>query len=203
MLKTKYIKLSISLFIFTALTLSFFNMSFAANDNALRLITAIEKSDFQSVKKLIADGQDVNCRDQNGVTPLMAASGIGNMALITLLVDAGADVNAADDNQTTVLMYSVLNNKDDVETFKYLLSKGSSLNSKDANGITVLEIAQNRGNNKIINEIKKNFEYVRNQIFNISFTALILLFFVKFIIYQNEQFHKFMAEKNYPKYITT
>ena len=43
---------------------------------------------------LIAEGADVNAKDDNGRTPLMDAARKGNKEIVELLIAEGADVNA-------------------------------------------------------------------------------------------------------------
>ncbi|MEA1936479.1 MAG: ankyrin repeat domain-containing protein [Thermodesulfobacteriota bacterium] len=49
----------------------------------------------EDVKKAIASGEDVNAPyEAYGLTPLMAATNRGNVAMVKLLLDSGADVRA-------------------------------------------------------------------------------------------------------------
>lgn len=47
----------------------------------------------QLIGRRIALGDDINQIDNNGETPLMAAIGMGNIAMITALLKCGADCN--------------------------------------------------------------------------------------------------------------
>ena len=52
---------------------------------------------------LIARGANVNCRGEQGGTPLHEAAGNGQIEFAKLLLDHGANVNAKDDNGKTPL----------------------------------------------------------------------------------------------------
>jgi ankyrin repeat protein len=69
--------------------------------NNVQLIEAVKRGDIESVKDLIAAGEDINQRDEYGWTPLNWASGKGSLDLVTLLVEKGADVFAVGRDQRT------------------------------------------------------------------------------------------------------
>ncbi len=58
-----------------------------------KLFAAIQKSDVEQVKQLLASGIDLDQKDGNGQTALTLASSIGNSEIINLLISAGAKVN--------------------------------------------------------------------------------------------------------------
>ncbi len=64
------------------------------------LIEAARRGDTDSVKALIAAGTDVNAKDKDGKTALMAAS---NADCVKALIAAGVDVNAKNNNGETAL----------------------------------------------------------------------------------------------------
>jgi len=58
------------------------------------------------VKMLLAAGADINQGDSDGYTPLMAASSVGRLEMVTLLVKNGAHLNAATRSRHTALSYA-------------------------------------------------------------------------------------------------
>lgn len=63
----------------------------AANDyNATALFNAILKMRLPMVESLLKNGTDVNVRNSDGMTPLMAAASTGNLQVIRLLLERGA-----------------------------------------------------------------------------------------------------------------
>jgi len=64
----------------------------SANDySATALFNAILKSRVPMVESLLKNGIDVNVRNSDGVTPLMAAASTGNVAIVGMLIARGAD----------------------------------------------------------------------------------------------------------------
>ena len=65
---------------------------------------------FQSceavVKVLVSAGADINQGDSDGYTPLMAASSIGNLKMVILLIKNGAHLNATTISRRTALDYA-------------------------------------------------------------------------------------------------
>ena len=68
-----------------------------------RLFSAAQRGEIEEVKRLLAEGVDVNSRTRYGGTPLAFAVDKGNVELVEVLLAAGADVNAKDNRQLTSL----------------------------------------------------------------------------------------------------
>ncbi len=71
----------------------FFLSGFAVADP---IHEAAKEGDLAKVKSLIAEGSDVNIRDENDLTPLHFAAFRGYKDVAELLILKGANVNAAD-----------------------------------------------------------------------------------------------------------
>lgn len=95
-----------------------------------KLFDALESNDVNAVREILKKGADVNAKGENGMTPLMYASGA---ELIQLLIDHGADVNAKSDRGYTALMISY-----EAETTKKLIENGAEIDAKDNKGDTAL-----------------------------------------------------------------
>jgi len=81
-----------------------------------RLITAASDGDEKRVKEYLKDGVDVNSRDWDNLTAVVAAASAGHKKLVQLLVREGADVNAMDkDNITALMEASIMGHKDIAE----------------------------------------------------------------------------------------
>ncbi len=89
------------------------------------------------ISVLLNKGAKVNIADANGVTPLMAASGINGP--IDMLFERKADVNAADKFGRTPLMYAMDNLG--YNTAAQLLEHGAHINTHDSQGQTALMLA--------------------------------------------------------------
>ena len=58
------------------------------------LTKAVRDGNTEAVKQFIANGVDVNAKDDNGWTPLYWSADKGHKEIAELLITAGADVNA-------------------------------------------------------------------------------------------------------------
>ena len=69
---------------------------------------AAERGNIEVVKQAIADGADVNAKDDIGWTPLHPATAAGHKEIVELLIAKGADVNAMDDDGITPLDFAIV-----------------------------------------------------------------------------------------------
>src|SRR6266550_1774960 len=67
---------------------------------------AVAEDDAQALKALLAQGTDVNCRNQSGQTPLMMAALLGHSAIVPVLLESGADVRLRDNHGLSALEWS-------------------------------------------------------------------------------------------------
>jgi ankyrin repeat protein len=67
-------------------------------------IQAAKRGSSATIKKLIAQGEDINIRDKDGRTPLIYASLNRFLMIVDILIKAGADVNLRDLLGRTALM---------------------------------------------------------------------------------------------------
>ena len=68
------------------------------------LIAAAVKGDNAEVAKLLADGVNVNARDNTDATALIHASWFGHLDTVKLLIEKGADVNVKKNDGSTPLL---------------------------------------------------------------------------------------------------
>ena len=76
-----------------------------ASDNSIH--EAAEAGNIESVKQAIADGADVNAKNEDGVTPLSSAAYFGHKKVVELLIAKDADVNAKDNLGDTPIDWAV------------------------------------------------------------------------------------------------
>ncbi|MGL5874618.1 MAG: ankyrin repeat domain-containing protein [Xenococcaceae cyanobacterium] len=76
-----------------------------------------EQQDFNKVRKMIENGCDVNIREAEDCTPLIAAVRVGNLEMVKLLVELGADVNVVDGYFECPLYYAKYNGFPDIAEY--------------------------------------------------------------------------------------
>jgi ankyrin repeat protein len=121
------------------------------------LLRAAKALDAPAVKALLAHGADIRLANSRGMTPIMAAAGLGSVDAdtrgfylsedtqqraidsLTLLIKAGGDINSKDARGLTPLHEAARWGWNDVVTF--LAQNGADLNAKDNRGLTPIDSA--------------------------------------------------------------
>jgi len=124
---------------------------------ATPLLRAAKALDSPAIAVLLARGADITLTNSRGITPLMAAAGLGSVDADTrgfylsddtqqrsieslkLLIKAGGDVNAKDPRGLTPLHEAARWGWNDVVQF--LVANGADLNAKDNRGNTPIDSA--------------------------------------------------------------
>jgi hypothetical protein len=94
---------------------------------------------LEAVKKLIADGADLNAATTQGQTPLHLAAKQGWQDVARFLVKEGADVNPQNQHGWTPLHAAACNGKG--EMVKLLVDSGADLYAKSNDQVTPLQVA--------------------------------------------------------------
>jgi uncharacterized protein len=121
------------------------------------LLRAAKALDAPAIKALLAHGADITLANSRGMTPIMAAAGLGSVDAdtrgfylsedtqqraidsLTLLIKAGGDVNSKDSRGLTPLHEAARWGWNDVVTF--LAQNGADLAVKDNRGLTPIDSA--------------------------------------------------------------
>lgn len=106
--------------------------AFAGND--LLNYTRWECATVDYVQRELANGANINAKDENGKTALMKAISYSSPEVVKLLIDAGADVNAVDNRGKTALILAATQCSYPVT--KFLIEAGAKVNAKDYKGET-------------------------------------------------------------------
>lgn len=124
------------------------NLSIRGGKGATALISAVDsyypyehkdKDRAETVRLLLDAGAEVDARDDEGNTALLA-NGF-DVKVASLLIEHGADVNARNNRGWTPLF-----NASSAELVRFLLQHGASLSIRDNDGKTALENARQYGN---------------------------------------------------------
>jgi uncharacterized protein len=124
---------------------------------ATPLLRAAKALDAPAIAALLAKGADINLANSRGMTPIMAAAGLGSVDAdtrgfylsedtqqrsiesLTLLLKAGGDIDSKDSRGLTPLHEAARWGWNDVVQF--LVSNGADLNAKDSRGNTPIDSA--------------------------------------------------------------
>jgi ankyrin repeat protein len=109
-MKKSIIYLGVALFAFSSFTYATTATHSVVNlvsttPNASPLCVAISKGDFDTVKKFIEYGANVN-EVKNGMTPLMVAARYNNVEIVSYLLEKGANKKIKDDKGNTALKHA-------------------------------------------------------------------------------------------------
>ena len=102
------------------------------------LHTATRMNDSKSTRWLIANGADVNAKNNAGWTPLHAAAFQNASEAAAALLANGADVNSKTNAGWTPLYLAAFSREDASEAAAVLLANGAEVNAKDIAGWTPL-----------------------------------------------------------------
>lgn len=112
------------------------------------LFTAVANNYLYLTQSLIANGADVNIRNNLGNIPLIIAVTSADAAMVDTLLKAKSEVNAANKNGDTALIWAVkLKN---IDMVRLLLTAGADPNRKNNDGVSPYLIAYNEGSDDIL-----------------------------------------------------
>jgi ankyrin repeat protein len=109
--------------------------AYEGEPESLPLFQAIQDGNFRTVQLYLAAGGDVEARNAEGRTLLMAAAIYSWRRIVSLLLDHAADPNARDNKGQTPLHHAACHSVDSV---KLLLAAGSDAKARDHEGKSVL-----------------------------------------------------------------
>lgn len=114
------------------------------------LSTAVLNDDVEEVRTLIANGANVNGKEEDSgdITPLFLAVENGNVEIAEILLNVGAKINARDEDKQTPLMR--LDDDASAELARLLIKHGAKVNSTDDEGNTPLILAAENANAEIL-----------------------------------------------------
>lgn len=123
-----------------------------AGDLEYNLFDALNRADFEYARELIAQGADVNQKQEPfKQTPIIIAP-LRGMNFVTLLMQNGADVNARDQDNNTALINASLYGE--VAIVKYLIAHKADIHVINNDGLNAFDAALLAQNNDIITLLK-------------------------------------------------
>lgn len=121
-----------------------------SRDYETLLARAVDDNDIETVRKLIAEGENVNVKDEgyDNITPLFIAVENGNVEIVRMLIEAGAKVNVRNSDRQTPLMQ--MDGDATAELVNLLIGAGAKVNLLDEEGNTSLILAAENTSTEVI-----------------------------------------------------
>ena len=111
------------------------------------LIEAVNNIDIISLNVLLAEGATVDTVDQNGNSPLILATKIGNPRMIDIILAHNPNVNLRNNDGDTALMIASANGI--LSIVQDLREHGADPKLRNSNGFTASQIALRHGHSTI------------------------------------------------------
>lgn len=118
------------------------------------LVAAARDGDLDALSAAIAEGEDLESRDRQNLTPMMIAAEKGHVEIVETLMDAGADIEATDRVGKTPIMVAA--HKGQAQVVDLLARAGANINARDDIGATALIWAAAFGNAEVVQTLLNN-----------------------------------------------
>lgn len=117
-------------------------------ENQLLKLAAAKPANLNKLQDLLAEGADLECKDEKGHTPFLVACRHNNTDMIKALADAGAKMDVSDVNGVTPLFLVIAHYNDDA--VKKMMEHGLHPDHARYRGMTPLMHAANFKKQEII-----------------------------------------------------
>ncbi len=135
------------------------------------LIQAAEQGDTSTVLQLLAAGAEINSRDAQGRTPVMAATHGNQVETVQALIDAGADIDIQDNRQDNPFLYAGAEGL--LAILQLTIDAGANPKLTNRFGGTALIPAAERGPVAVVAELLNQTDVDIDHINNLGWTALL------------------------------
>jgi len=123
---------------------------FVEDPDTTELMLSAHEGRLDRVRELVNEGENVNAKDQQGNTALMAALQVD---VLRFLLDQGADINARNVDGETALTLSAFSGQ--VAMVNELVHRGAIFDCTNPTDRETLLIARRRGYKKVIQSLNK------------------------------------------------
>lgn len=114
--------------------------------------SATEKSAERICKTLLTRGAKPDMLSQDGTSALLAASAVGSLEAVGMLLERHANVNLADKGGKTPLMGAA--DRGDIDVINALLIAGADPSLADAQGCMAIDVASAKGHQQVVAAIE-------------------------------------------------
>ncbi|MDM1297697.1 ankyrin repeat domain-containing protein [Empedobacter falsenii] len=138
--------------------------------NEKDIVKAVKNNNLQSVKNLLASGEDVNSVDSSKRSLLLIATNNSNTGIAKLLVKHGADVNQQADNQDSPFLYAGASGQ--TELVKLFLDHGARFDVFNRYNGSALIPACERGHVETVRLLANTKNYPVDHVNRLGWTGL-------------------------------
>ena len=135
-----------------------------------QFLLSASQDNVDALREFLAQGVDVDIRDENGRTALLLATYHDAVKSAQLLIEAGADVNAMDDIHDSPYLYAGAEGR--LEILLMTLDSGADLSSVNRYGGTALIPAAHHGHVETVRQLLKTTVDI-DHVNNLGWTALL------------------------------
>ncbi len=132
---------------------------------------AAHEGDVQTIRRLVAEGADLDARDGSGRTPIHVAAFASNDDALRALAEAGADMNALENRAYDVLTIAAVANDPDLVQLALDLGNRADLITSPYDG-TALIAAAHLGHQEVVRRLIAGGAPL-DHVNNLGWTALI------------------------------
>jgi hypothetical protein len=111
-------------------------IAYGCAGNKPAIINAAGSGDINTVKRLQAEGRNINEADSSGATPLMYAIWNNKANVAKFLIASGANIKAKDNNGYDALIWAIKYKQHEI--INILIDRGADIESRDSSGRTPL-----------------------------------------------------------------
>jgi hypothetical protein len=145
--------------------------SATAGTVADQLSKAAARGDTESIVALIEAGADVDERDADGRTPIMAATRGNHVETVRALIEAEANVDIQDNRLDNPFLYAGAEGL--LEILRLTIAAGADASLTNRFGGTALIPASERGHAEVVEELLTNSDVDVDHVNNLGWTALL------------------------------
>jgi ankyrin repeat protein len=143
----------------------------ADRDLDRRLLAAAANGDLSGLEAALADGANVDARDEHGATALLVAARAGHVGAFRALLHAGADVDLQDDDEANPFLWAGAEGRLDILRLANEASADPAITNRYG-GVALIP-ASERGHVEVVRYLLAETDVDVDHVNNLGWTALL------------------------------